>query len=170
MQCLKEFTITIAPAGGGCNGLPRLPADGTWSEVFLSPGSTYTFDGATGAASLVSTAAVSSSGSRETDVCNSGAAYTYTVDLAYTIIGAPFNLPPFFEPRLILTLSINNIAVMVDTSPILGNGSVGTLSVNTIIPGDSASRNIDVTIEWDALANNPPPTSTASCTLTGTVT
>jgi len=169
MECSKEFTIVVNAASAGCNGLPQLPADGTWSETFLSPGSTYTFDGATGAASLVSTVA-SVSGARETDVCNSGAAYTYTVDLDYTIVGAPFNFPPFFEPRLILTLSINAIAVMVDTSPILGDTSVGSLSVNTIIPGDSASRNIRVTITWDALPNGPPPSTTANCTLTGTVT
>ena len=169
MICQKEFTITVIP-DTGCNGLPRSPADGTWSQVVLSAGSSFTFDGASGAAALVSTVALSSSGARETDVCNSSAPYTYTVDLTYSIAGAPFLLPPIFEPRLVLTLSINNVPVDTDTSPILGDLSAGALSVSTIIPADSNSRNIDVTIQWDALAAGPPATSTANCVLTGTVT
>jgi hypothetical protein len=167
--CEKAFQLTVTEAGGGCSGMPPTPDLATWSTVILSPGSTISFDGVTGNASMTSTVASQAAARKSTKICRAlttgDLAYTVTWD--YTIAGAPFLLLPWFDPHVELIISVDDIPVDSDISGTVSDGSTGTLSVTANIPDDQALHNVRVTLIWLALPDDDEVSTTASGPISG---
>jgi hypothetical protein len=165
--CEKAFSILVVEAGG-CSGMPPTPDLATWSTVLLGDDSTISFDGATGAASLVCIDE-SQVGARASDyVCRLLASgdLLYTITFDYTITGAPYTFLPFFNPRIEMTGYLDDTPVDSDITGTLVNGSTGTLTVNITIPDDQALHTVKFLVNYIALPVGA--STTAAGPITGT--
>jgi hypothetical protein len=133
----------------------------TWSTVILGGGSSISFDGVTGSASMTSTVESQVAARESTEICRAlttgDLAYTVTWD--YSIAGAPFTLLPWFDPHVELIIRVDDTPVDSDISGTLSDGSTGTLSVTANIPDDQALHIVRVTLLWQALPDGASTTA-----------